>query len=129
MCNFSAYFSHDNLSKYLIIVVYYKTLDFQSYNAIELNIGETLRWIEQNKMRLWKIIPWDMYINMAASRLLILTYYTHMEIFLKEAGIISTDVNVTFKEYEEVIQYDPDDASNELGINENWKPQNQITID
>ncbi len=33
MCNFSAYFSHDDLPKYLIIIVNYKTLDFQSYNG------------------------------------------------------------------------------------------------
>ncbi len=36
MYNFSAYFSHDDLSKYLIIAIYYKTLDFQSYNALVL---------------------------------------------------------------------------------------------
>jgi len=33
LCNFSAYFSYDDLSKYLIIAVYYKTLDFQFYNV------------------------------------------------------------------------------------------------
>ncbi len=44
-----------------------------------------------------------MYINIAANRLLTLIHYIHIEIFLKEAGIISTEVNVTFKEYEEVL--------------------------
>src|SRR6266498_5373923 len=33
--NFSAYFSHDDLPKYLIIAVYYKTLDFQFYTIIK----------------------------------------------------------------------------------------------
>jgi len=61
---------------------------------------------------------------MMTGRLLILTYYTHIKIFLKEAGIISTEMNITFEEFNEVFQYDPEDASNELGINENWKPQN-----
>ncbi len=42
-----------------------------------------------------------------------------MEIFLKKAGIISTEVNVTFEEFDEVIQYDPEDALVELDINEN----------
>ena len=70
-------------------------------------------------MSLWEIILWDIYINIAASRLLILTHCTHMEIFLKKAGIISTEVNVTFEEFDEVIQYDPEDALVELDINEN----------
>ncbi len=59
-----------------------------------------------------------MYINMVASRLLISTHCTYTKIFLKEAGIISTEVNVTFEEHEEVLQYDPEDVPNELGINE-----------
>ncbi len=70
-----------------------------------------------------------MYINMAASRLLILTHCTHMKIFLKEAGIISMEINVTFEEYDEVVQYDLEDVLNELGINENWESRNQVTID
>ncbi len=70
-----------------------------------------------------------MYINIATSRLLTPIYCTHTEIFLKEAGIILTEMNVTFEEFDEVLQYDPEDVSNELGINENWKSQNQITID
>ncbi len=41
MCNFSAYFSHDDLPKYLITVVYYKTLDFQSYNVSSENGEES----------------------------------------------------------------------------------------
>ena len=44
-----------------------------------------------------------MYINMMVSRLLIPTYYTHTEVFLKKAGIISSQVNITFKEYDEVL--------------------------
>ena len=61
---------------------------------------------------------------MTASRLLTLTYYTYMKVFLKEVEIISTEINVIFKEHEEVIQYDSNDALNELGINEDWEPQN-----
>ena len=96
--------------------------------AIELDIRENPQWTEQNKMELWGIILWDIYINITVSRLLTPTHYTYIEIFLKEVGIISTKVNVTFNEYEEVCQYDPEDAPNELGINENWEPQNQVTI-
>ena len=29
----------------------------------------------------------------------------------------------------EELQYNPEDVSAELGINEDWEPQNQITID
>ncbi len=53
----------------------------------------------------------------------------HTEIFLKKAEIISTEVNVTFEEYNEILQYDLKDAPNELEINEDWKSQNQVTID
>ncbi len=56
---------------------------------------------------------------MTASRLLTPIHYTHMEMFLKEAEIISTEINVTFEEYEEVLQYDPENAPNKLGINKN----------
>ncbi len=70
-----------------------------------------------------------MYINIATSRLLISIHCTHMEIFLKEAEIIFLKVNITFEEYDEVLQYDLKDASNELEINENWEFQNQVTID
>ncbi len=63
-----------------------------------------------------------MYINMAASKLLTLIHCTHTEIFLIEAEIISTRVNVTFDDKVEELQYDPDDASDELSINEDWKP-------
>ncbi len=72
-------------------------------------------------MGLWGIIPWDIYINMAASRLLILTHCIHMKMFLKEARIILTEVNITFEKYEEVLQYNPEDMLNELGINEDWE--------
>ena len=70
-----------------------------------------------------------MYINMTASRLLIPTHCTHTEIFLLEAGIISRGINVTWDDQVEELQYDPEDASAELEINEDWKPQNQVTID
>src|SRR6266542_5197885 len=89
--------------------------------AIELNIGENPQWTEQDKMGLWGIIPWDIYINMMASRLLILTHCIHMKMFLKEARIILTEVNITFEKYEEVLQYNPEDMLNELGINEDWE--------
>ena len=59
---------------------------------------------------------------MAASKLLTLIHCTHTEIFLIEAEIISTRVNVTFDDKVEELQYDPDDASDELSINEDWKP-------
>ena len=80
-------------------------------------------------MGLWEIIPWDMYINIAVSNLLTPTHCTHIEIFLLKAGIISTDINITFDDKVEKIRYDSEEASDELGINKNWKPQNQVTID
>ncbi len=64
----------------------------------------------------------DMYINMVTSKLLTPTHCTHTEIFLIEAGIISTGVNIIFDDQMEELQYDPEDASDKLGINENWKP-------
>ena len=39
------------------------------------------------------------------------------------------EINVTFEEYDEVVQYDLEDVLNELGINENWESRNQVTID
>ena len=69
-----------------------------------------------------------MYINMVASRLLTPTHCIHTEIFLMEAGIIARGINVTFDDKVEELQYDPQDAPDELGINEDWKPQNQVTI-
>src|SRR6266542_2825661 len=74
-------------------------------------------------------MSWDMYINMTVNKLLIPTHCTHTEMFLMEAGIISTDVNVTFNDKVEKIRYDPEDVSDELGINEDWESQNQVTID
>jgi len=85
--------------------------------------------MEQDKMGPWKIIPWDMYINMMTSRLLTPTHCSHTKTFLKEAGIISSEVNVTFNDRVEEMQYDPEDAPDKLGINEDWEPRNQITID
>ena len=80
-------------------------------------------------MGLWGIIPWDMYINIAASRLLILTHCTHTEMFLMEAGIIAKEINVTFDDEVKELQYDPEDVSDDLGINEDWESRNQVTID
>ena len=68
------------------------------------------------------IIPWDMYINMAASRLLTPTHCTHTEMFLMEAGIIKLGVNVTFDDKVEELRYDPEDTPNKLRINENQEP-------
>jgi len=70
-----------------------------------------------------------MYINMVASRLLIPIHCTYMEIFLKEAGIISTEMNVIFDKFDKVLRYDLKNASEQLGINEDWKPRNQVIID
>ncbi len=70
-----------------------------------------------------------MYINMAVSRLLIPTHCTHMEMFLMEAEIISTDVNITWDDKVEEMRYDPEEPPAELSINKDWKPQNQVTID
>src|SRR6266545_4525568 len=97
--------------------------------AIELDIGENPQWTEQDKIGPWGIISWNMYINMAASRLLIPTHCTHIEMFLMEAGIISRGINVTGDDKVEELQYDPEDASAELGINEDWELRNQVTID
>jgi len=52
------------------------------------------------------------------SKLVTSTYYTYIKVFLKEAGIISIEVNITFEKHEKVLQYDPNDALNELRINE-----------
>ncbi len=59
-----------------------------------------------------------MYINMAASRLFTPTHCTHTKMFLMEAGIIVRGINVTFDDKVEELQYDSQDASDELGINE-----------
>ncbi len=66
---------------------------------------------------------------MMTSKLLTLTHCMHTEIFLKEVGIISSEVNVTFDEIDEVLQYDLENAPEQLGLNKNWKSQNQVTID
>ncbi len=80
-------------------------------------------------MELWGIIPWDMYINMTVNKLLTPTHCIHMEIFLIKVEIILTGGNITFDDQVEELQYDPEDASDKLEINEDWKPQNQVTID
>jgi len=61
---------------------------------------------------------------MVTSRLLIPTYYIYTEMFLKEVGIISSEVNIIFDDKVEEMQYDPEDVPNELDINENWEPRN-----
>ncbi len=66
---------------------------------------------------------------MAAGRFLTPTHCTHTEMFLLKAKIILTDVNVTFDDKVEEMRYDPEDALDELGFNEDWEPQNQVTID
>ena len=70
-----------------------------------------------------------MYINMVTSRFLTPTHCIHIEIFLIEAEIISSEINVTFDDEVKEIRYDPKDASDELGINEDWESRNQVTID
>jgi len=55
------------------------------------------------------------------SRLLTLTHYIYIEVFLKKAEIISIEVNVIFNKCDEVLQYDLENALNKLGINEDWK--------
>ncbi len=97
--------------------------------AIELDIGENPNQKEQDKMGPWKIISWDIYINMMASRLLTPTHCIHTEMFLMEAGIISSGVNVTFDDKIEELKYDPKDIPDELSINEDQESRNQVTID
>jgi len=48
--------------------------------------------------------------------------------FLMEAGIISRGINITWDDKVEELQYDSEDASAKLGINEDWEPRNQVTI-
>ncbi len=52
-----------------------------------------------------------------------------MKLFLKKARIIFFKINITFEEYEKVLQYNLKDALVKLSINKDWKSQNQITID
>ena len=61
---------------------------------------------------------------MAASRLLIPMHCTYTKIFLKEAEIIFIEVNITFKEYDKVFQYDLKDAPDQLVVNEDWESYN-----
>ena len=56
------------------------------------------------------------------SKLLIPTHCTNTEMFLKEAEIILTEMNVTFDDKVEEVQYDLKDAPDELDINEDWEP-------
>ena len=97
--------------------------------AIKLDIGKNPQWTEQDKMGPWRIILWNIYINMVVSKLLTSTHCTHTKIFLKEAGIILSKVNITFDEHIEERSFDPENASNKLSINEDWEPQNQVIID
>jgi len=41
--------------------------------------------------------------------------------FLMEAGIIARGINVTFDDKMKELQYDPEDAPDELGTNEDWE--------
>ena len=66
---------------------------------------------------------------MAASRLFTPTHCTHTEMFLMKAEIIARGINVTFDDKMEELQYDLEDAPDELDINEDWESQNQVTID
>ncbi len=66
---------------------------------------------------------------MVVSKLLTLIHCTHTEIFLIEAEIIFTGINITFDDKMEELQYDLEDAPDELDINEDWESQNQVTID
>ena len=66
---------------------------------------------------------------MVTSKLLTLTHCTHTEMFLMKAGIILSEINVTFDNKVEEMRYNPEDTPDELGINEDWKSQNQVTID
>ncbi len=65
---------------------------------------------------------------MIASNLLILTHYTLMKMFLEDVSILTLCANITFEKYEKVLQYDLENASEDLKINENWKPKYQVTI-
>ncbi len=66
---------------------------------------------------------------MVVSRFLTPTHCIHIKMFLLEAEIISTDVNVIFDDKVEKIRYDSEEVSDELSINEDWEPQNQVMID
>ena len=66
---------------------------------------------------------------MATNGLLTTTHCTHTEIFLKEAEIIFTEMNVTFDDDIEEMRFDLKDALDKLGINEDWESRNQVTID
>ncbi len=48
--------------------------------------------------------------------------------FLKEAEIISAEVNITFNDKIKEMWYDPEESPDELGINEDWKSRNQVMI-
>ncbi len=91
--------------------------------VIELNIRENPQQIEQDKIGLQGIISQDIYINMIVSKLLIPTYCIHTKLFLKKVNIIISEVNITFEEYDKILQYDLKDTLVELGINKDWEPK------
>jgi len=51
-----------------------------------------------------------------------------MKMFLEDVSILTLCANITFEKYEKVLQYDLENASEDLKINENWKPKYQVTI-
>ena len=71
--------------------------------AIELDIGENSEQIEQDKIGPQRIILYNMYINMVTNRLLTLIHYTYIKLFLKEVGIITSDINIMWEEYDEIL--------------------------
>ena len=60
-----------------------------------------------------------MYINMIASKLLIPIHYTYIEIFLKGVGILISYTSISFKKYDQILQYDSEDTSKNIKINQN----------
>ena len=54
---------------------------------------------------------------MTTSKLLILTHYTHTEIFLKEAEILTSYTNMTFEKCDKILQYDLKDILKDVKIN------------
>ncbi len=46
-----------------------------------------------------------MYLRMVVDRLLISIYYIYIELFIKKAEIIFTNINVTFDKFKKVLNY------------------------
>ncbi len=64
---------------------------------------------------------------MAASKLLTNPLYAYGDILNGSRNYLNR-VNITFDDKVEEMRYDPKDVPDELGINEDWEPQNQVTI-